>query len=98
MRFVTALLALLFVFGSVGPETHACPVHSAPAPASHHQESGRHKSAHCTCPQACCPAGVSASTPTTTAAWTVIARPLVIVDVESPQLPLLLPRKHLLPF
>jgi len=95
---VTALLALTFALAMAGPETHACPVHSA-APA-HHQDGGSHqqKAGHCTCPQACCPAGVAVSMPTTPASWTAVPLPVVVVDVEASR-PLLLPsRKHLLPF
>jgi len=98
MRFVRVVLALVFGLAMAGPETHACPVHSA-APA-HHQDGGGHqqKAGHCTCPQACCPAGVSVSIPTTTANWTAAPLPVVVIDVEASR-PLLLPsREHLLPF
>jgi hypothetical protein len=99
MRFVRVVLALAFGLAMAGPETHACPVHSA-APAGHHQDGSGHqkKTGHCTCPQACCPAGVAVSMPATSASWTVSALPVVVVDVEALR-PLLLPsREHLRPF
>jgi hypothetical protein len=98
MRFLRVVLALVFGLAMAGPETHACPVHSA-APA-HHQDGGgggHQKAGHCTCPQACCPAGVSVSIPQATSSWTAIPLPAVGIDVEASR-PLLLPaRKHLLP-
>jgi hypothetical protein len=39
MRLVRVILALVFGLVVAGPETHACPVHSAPKP-SHHQDAG----------------------------------------------------------
>jgi len=97
MRFLRVVLALAFGLAMAGSETHACPVHSA-APA-HHQDGGhQQKAGHCTCPQACCPAGVAVSMPTTTATWTAVSQPVVVVDVQAAR-PLLLPsRKHLRPF
>jgi hypothetical protein len=97
MRFLRMVLALIFGLAIAGPETHACPVHSA-APA-HHQNSGhRQKAGHCTCPQACCPAGVAVSMPAPTASWTAVPLPLVAVHVDAAR-PLLPPsRQHLLPF
>src|SRR2546425_7942679 len=98
MRLLRVVLALVFGLAMAGPETHACPVHSA-APA-HHQGGGGHqqKAGHCTCPQACCPAGVAVSMPTPTAMWTTVPLPVVVVGVAASH-PLLLPsRKHLLPF
>jgi hypothetical protein len=98
MRFMRVVLALAFGLAMAGPETHACPVHSA-APA-HHQDGGGHqqKAGHCTCPQACCPAGVAVSMPARAASWTAVPLPVLVVDVEVSH-PLLLPsRKHLLPF
>jgi len=97
MRFVRVVLALAFGLAMAGPETHACPVHSA-APA-HHQDGGhQQKAGHCTCPQACCPAGVAVSMPATTASWTAVALPVLVVEVATSR-PILLPaRKHLLPF
>jgi len=97
MQPLRLVLTLVFGLAMVGPETHACPVHSA-APA-HHQDSGSHqKSSHCTCPQACCPAGVSVSIATPTASWTADPLPVVLVDVAASR-PILLPaREHFLPF
>ena len=101
MRFLRVVLALVFGLAIAGPETHACPVHSAPAAPTpaHHQDGGhQQKGAHCTCPQACCPAGVAVSMPTTTPRWIAVAQPIVVVGVEASR-PLLLPsRKHALPF
>jgi hypothetical protein len=98
MRFLRVVLALAFGLAMAGPETHACPVHSA-APA-HHQDGGGHqqKAGHCTCPQACCPAGVAVSIPTTTSSWTAVPLPVVVVDVETSRRPLPPSRKRLLPF
>jgi hypothetical protein len=96
MRFLRVVLALAFGLAMAGPETHACPVHSA-APA-HHQDGGhQQKAGHCTCPQACCPAGVAVAMPATTKRWIAVPRPVVVVAVEMSR-PLLLPsRKHILP-
>jgi hypothetical protein len=98
MRFLRVVLALAFGLAMAGPESHACPVHSAAPPPAHHQDGGhQQKGAHCTCPQACCPAGVAVSMPTTTARWIAVPRPLVVARVEASR-PLLLPsRKHVLP-
>src|SRR5207249_1163817 len=98
MRFLRVVLALAFGLAVAGPEAHACPVHSA-APA-HHQDCGHQQTAgHCTCPQACCPAGgVAVSMPTTTATWTAVSQPLVVVDVQAARPLLLTSRKHLRPF
>jgi len=97
MRFLRVVLALVFGLAMAGPETHACPVHSA-TPAHHQDGSHQQKAGHCTCPQACCPAGVAVSMPATTASWTAVSPPVVVVAVEASR-PLLLPsRKHLLPF
>jgi len=97
MRFLRVVLALVFGLAVAGPETHACPVHRA-APA-HHQDGGhQQKAGHCTCPQACCPAGVAVSMPMTVSTWSAAPLPVVVVAVEASR-PLLLPaRKHLLPF
>jgi hypothetical protein len=97
MRLLRVVLALVFGLAMAGPETHACPVHSA-APA-HHQDGGhQQKAGHCTCPQACCPAGVAVSTPTRSTSWTAVPLPVLVVADEVSH-PLVLPsRKHLLPF
>jgi hypothetical protein len=96
MRFLRIVLALAFGLAMAGPETHACPVHSA-APV-HHQDGSHHKASHCTCPQACCPAGVSVSIPTTASTWTAAPLPLVVADVETVHPHFLPSRKRLLPF
>ena len=95
MRHLRLVLALAFGLAMAGPETHACPVHSA-AP-THHQESGHQKS-HCTCPQACCPASVSVSLPAPVAGWTVTPLPMVVVDIDATRAQILPSRKRLLPF
>jgi hypothetical protein len=103
MRFVRVVLALVFGLAMVGPETHACPIHSA-APAGHqhattgHQESGTPSGAHCTCPQACCPSGVGLSLPATPVAWSLAAGPVIAVNNDAAT-PFFLPsRDFLLPF
>jgi hypothetical protein len=86
MRFVRVLVALVFGLAMAGPETHACPVHSAAPPlGSHHQQSGDHQqTAHCTCPQACCPSAVSAHALASSVTWTVPALPQRFADADSP--------------
>src|ERR1041384_5476778 len=92
-------LALAFGLEMAGPATQACRFHrAAPAPA-HHQDGGnQQKAGHCTCPQACCPAGVAVSMPAPTASWTAVPRPVVVVAVDVSRPPLLPSRTHLLPF
>jgi len=93
------VLALVFGLAMAGPETHACPVHDGNPAASHHHDGSSHRgAAHCTCPQACCPAGVAVSMPATTASWTAAPLPLVVVVVEAARPPLLPSPKHVLPF
>ena len=97
MRFVRVVLALVFGLAMAGPETHACPVHSAAL--AHHQDGGhQQKAGHCTCPQACCPAGFSVSIPTTVASWSAVPLPVVAVDVGADRETVLPSRKRLLPF
>lgn len=92
-------IALTLVFGLVmiGPEAHACPVHDQ-TPVHHQHSSSKHQRAHCTCPQACCPAAVSVSLPTRVANWTAAPLPVVIVDLEVAHPRILPPRPRLLPF
>jgi len=97
MRYIRIVLALIFGLAMAGPETHACPVHSA-TPA-HHQDSGGHqKAGHCTCPQACCPAGASVSIPKTTSNWSASPLPVIAVDIDRARPGLLPSRKRFLPF
>jgi hypothetical protein len=97
MRFLRVVLALAFGLAMAGPETHACPVHSA-APA-HHQDGGhQQKAGHCTCPQACCPAGVAVSIPTTVSTWSAAPLPVIAVDVDADRATVLPSRKRFLPF
>jgi hypothetical protein len=101
MRFVRVVLALVFGLAVAGPETHACPVHSAPPPkASHHQDAGHghQETGHCTCPQACCPSGVSLSLPLPSSGWSAVAAPVVAIDLSSAPPSFLPSRTHLLPF
>jgi hypothetical protein len=100
MRYLRIVLTLVFGLALVGPETHACPVHTAAPAARHHQDN--HQPAkgkgHCTCPQACCPTGVSASLPAPAANWTAAPLPVVAIDRAATP-PLLIPaRNRLLPF
>jgi hypothetical protein len=98
MRFLRVVLALVFGLAMAGPETHACPVHTA-APAHHQDGGGGHqKTSHCTCPQACCPAGVSLSIPTTVSSWSAAPLPVIVVDVDADRSTVLPSRKRLLPF
>jgi hypothetical protein len=96
MRFLRIVLALAFGLAMAGPETHACPVHTA-VPV-HHQDGGHHKASHCTCPQACCPAGVAVSMSATTASWAAVPLPVVVVGVAVTHRPPLPSRTRLLPF
>jgi len=99
MRFVRVVLALVFGLAVAGPETHACPVHSA-TPASHHQNAGNghQEAAHCTCPQACCPSGVGLSLPLPSSGWSAVAAPVVEVDLSAVAPTFLPSRTYLLPF
>src|SRR6266545_1313171 len=94
MRFLRVVLALVFGLAMAGPETHACPVHSGTSAPAHHQDGGKHqKAGQCTCPQACCPAGVSVSIPTTVASWPAAPLPAVAVDVAPDRATVLPSRK-----
>src|SRR4026208_2210278 len=56
MRYLRVVLALVFGLAVAGPETHACPVHSAThAPAHHPDTPGHPETPHRTCPQPRCP-------------------------------------------
>jgi len=97
MRFVRVLFALVFALAIVGPEVHACPVHSA-TPGHHQDSESHHQNAHCTCPQACCRSGVSLSLPATPVAWSVAAGPVITASDEVAA-PFFLPsRDFVLPF
>jgi len=96
MRFVCAAVVLAFVFAMAAPEVHACPVHSN-LPAPHHQRGGSHHKNHCTCPQACCPAGLSVSLPTISGDWIVAVRPTYAAHLTMRQAILPAGRKHLQP-
>ena len=98
MRLV---LALVFTLAMAGPETHACPIHSKiPGAAdAHHQDQGgghHEKASHCTCPQACCPPGVTAVlSPGTT--WIAPNSVVQVAEADLWTSPLLSARKHILP-
>src|SRR6266576_649191 len=96
MRFVTAVLALVFSLAMAGSETHACPVHSS-VPASHHQEQSHKKTAHCTCPQACCPSHVSTLLAPPPVAGSLRAPAVRFIEVDRSTSVVLPVRKHLLP-
>jgi len=97
MRFVRIVLALVFGLAMVGPEAHACPIHDQ-GPTHHQHSSSQHQRAHCTCPQACCPAGVSVSLPMQVATWTGAPLAVVAVDLQVVHPRILPSRTHLLPF
>jgi hypothetical protein len=99
MRYLRIVLTLVFGLAMVGPEAHACPIHDeGPTPTHHQHSSSNHQRAHCTCPQACCPAGVSVSLPMLVATWTVAGRPVVAVSLEVVQARVFPARPRLLPF
>jgi len=97
MRFVRVVLALVFGLAAVGPEAHACPVHSA-TPAHHQDANSHHQTAHCTCPQPCCSAGISLSLPPTPVSWSVAAGPVIAVHNDARTLFFLPSRDFLIPF
>jgi hypothetical protein len=105
MRFTRVVLALVFGLAMAGPETHACPVHSAPAPAGadaahaqHQDNGGDQQSAHCTCPQTCGAAAVGFSLPAASLSWTGASSPVVIADFDASRAVVLPARARLLPF
>ncbi len=98
MRMLRIVLTVVFGLAVAGPETHACPVHSPAPVSSHHQGNHQPGKGHCTCPQACCPAGVSVSLPMQVASWTAAPRPVVAVNLEAARPQQLPTRKRLLPF
>src|SRR3989442_1085484 len=99
MRFLRVVPALVFGLAMAGPETHCRARNSAPAAPVHHPRGRAHqKTSHCTCPQACCPAGVSVSVPTPFSALSARPLPVLFVDVATPFAVLRPSRKHFLPF
>jgi hypothetical protein len=98
MRSLRVVLALVFGLAVAGPEAHACPVHSATHAPSHHQDAGGHQeTAHCTCPQPCCPTALGASLPAS-AARLVVSGSVLAVDYAAAPAALLPSRAHVLPF
>ena len=103
-RLLSASLALWFGLAMVGPEVHQCPLHDvvpAPAAAAHaghasHDAPKGHE--HCSCPQACCPAGVALALPTVTGRWIATSTPVVVAAVAFPRVVLPRAPRHLLPF
>ena len=104
IRVLSAALALWFSLAMVGPQAHQCPLHDAPvaaaaAHASGHASHDAPKShQHCSCPQACCPAGVAVALPTVAPRWTSAPAPVVVAAVALPRLVVPLAPRHLLPF
>src|SRR6185503_15285552 len=98
MRVLRVVLALVFGLAVAGPETHACPVHSATHAPAHHQDTrGHQETAHCTCPQPCCPTPLGASLPAS-AAWIVTPGTVFAVEYAAAPAALLPSRAHVLPF
>lgn len=102
-----ALLAFAFGVAVAGPEAHQCPVHDRHSPlATHHDAtSGNHHpdqdsqpQGHCTCPQACCPTGISPSLPAPATSAVVAGMPVRVVDAAIQSFVFLPDRGHLLPF
>jgi len=81
-RLFSASLALWFGLALLGPQAHQCPVHdgvpgSTAAHVSGHTSHDAPKShEHCSCPQACCPAGVTVALPAAVVRWTPAAAPI----------------------
>ncbi|HKC41021.1 MAG TPA: hypothetical protein VKC15_15885 [Gemmatimonadales bacterium] len=102
-RLFGASLALWFGLTMVGLQAHQCPVHDNPtAPAAAHRSGHASHDApashqHCSCPQACCPAGVGVALPVASSRWTTAATP--IADAAPTIYRVVLPRapRHLLP-
>jgi hypothetical protein len=106
-RLFGAALALWFGLAMAGPELHRCPLHdvpavpaAAPAHAAGHASHGAPRShQHCSCPQACCPAGVGVALAAVPVRWTAaVAAPVadatpVLYDAVLRGAP-----PHLLPF
>lgn len=100
VRFVTALIALVFTLGTTGPETHACPIHSDVPDTSHSHhpsESDQQQTAHCTCPQTCGPTGVTVAWQPPAAAWDAQASAVVALAANHASSVVLPARKHLRP-
>jgi hypothetical protein len=103
-RLLSAFLALWFGLATMGPQAHQCPVHDglsvpAAAHASGHASHDAPKShQHCTCPQACCPAGALVALRTVAARWTAAPAPVVLAVVATRRVVLPVAPRHLLPF
>src|SRR6185503_607159 len=82
-RLLSASLALWFGLATLGPQAHQCPVHdglSVPTVAhasGHASHDAPNSHQHCTCPQACCPAGALVALPAVAARWTAAPAPVV---------------------
>ncbi len=104
IRLLSASLALWFGLAMAGTQTHRCPVHDGPtAPAAAHATGHASHDApknheHCSCPQACCPAGVAVALPTIAARWRAASAPVVVAAVVLPHEVLPRAPRHLLPF
>jgi hypothetical protein len=104
-RLLGAALALWFGLSMVGPEVHQCPLHDlAPATAAAAHASG-HAShdtpkghEHCSCPQACCPAGVALAAAAVADRSSAAPTPVVLAELALPRVVLPRAPRHLLPF
>ncbi len=106
-RLFGASLALWFALAMLGPEVHQCPLHDvhppiAPAAAAHASGHASHGAPpshqHCSCPQACCSAGIGVPLVVAPVRWT--AAGTRIADVTPAPDGVVLPGAppHLFPF
>jgi len=102
-RLLSAALALWFGVATFGPQAHQCPLHDAPvtATAGHAAGHASHDAPkgheHCSCPQACCPAGALVALPAVAARWTPAPAPVVVTTVALPRVVLPRAPRYLLP-
>jgi hypothetical protein len=106
-RMLGAFLALWFVAGVVGAETHQCPQHdqlpgSASAPAERHDGHGEHSGTQdhdCTCPQVCSTSGIGVALPVVATRAITFVPPTTHPTVTTVYIAALpAPPPHLLPF
>ena len=101
-RLLGVALALTFAVTAVGGEAHQCPVHdpSAAQTASHanHDAGGEQSHEHCSCPQTCCPVGVSAGLPAAAWRWAPALAPIASAAPARREVVLPPTPAHLLPF
>jgi len=102
-RLLSACVALWFGLATLGPQAHQCPLHDAPvaAAAAHAASHASHDAPkghqHCSCPQACCPAGALVALPAAQARWTAAPAPVVRAVVALPRVVLPRAPRYLLP-